>query len=85
VIYAAQDESVLHLSDFMLRRTRLAHGPYCDSLPLIQSVAELLGAEMGWSKEQIESECKAYLAEIAGSPRSVRDARSARTRSTDSA
>jgi glycerol-3-phosphate dehydrogenase len=83
VIYAAQNESVLHLSDFMLRRTRLAHGPYRDSLPLIQSIAELLGFEMGWSEERIQSECEAYLTEIAGSPSGTRSPLRNR-RSTDS-
>ncbi len=65
VIYSVQNEHAVHLSDFMFRRTRLAHGPHRDSLPLIKDISEIMGAEAGWSKELIQKECEAYLAEIA--------------------
>jgi glycerol-3-phosphate dehydrogenase len=64
VIYAARNEYARHLCDFMFRRTRLAHGPFQRSVPLIQAIAEKMGAELGWNKETIQEECAAYLQEI---------------------
>ncbi len=64
VLYAIQNEHAVHLSDFMLRRTRLAHGPYRTSEPLIQAIATIMGRELGWSQEEMQKECDAYLGEI---------------------
>ncbi len=64
VIYAVRNEHARHVCDFMFRRTRLAHSPFQRSLPLIQAIAEKMGAELGWSKETIQKECEAYLAEV---------------------
>jgi len=65
VIYAVRNECALHLSDFMLRRTRMAHGPYQNSLRLIQTVAKTMGAELGWDSDQILKEFQSYVAEAA--------------------
>jgi len=64
VIYAVRNEHASHLSDFMLRRTRLAHGPYRESLPLIEAVAKQMGAELKWGPEETQKECEAYREEI---------------------
>lgn len=65
VIYAVRNEYALHLSDFMLRRTRLAHGCHRDNPSLIQAVAETMGAELMWSPEEIQRQCESYHAELA--------------------
>jgi glycerol-3-phosphate dehydrogenase len=65
VIYAVRHEQAVHLSDFMLRRTRIAYGPYRNSLRLIQTIAKTMGAELGWNAEQMLNELQAYIAEAA--------------------
>lgn len=65
VLYAVRNEQAVHLGDFMLRRTRMAHGPYRNSLRLIQTVAKTMGSELGWSSEQMLDEFQAYIAETA--------------------
>jgi glycerol-3-phosphate dehydrogenase len=65
VIYAVQKEQAVHLGDFMLRRTRMAHGPYRNSLRLIQTIVKTMGSELGWSAEQMLNEFQSYIAETA--------------------
>ncbi len=65
VIYAVRNERALHLSDFMLRRTRMAHGPYGNSLRLIQTVVKTMGTELRWSSEVMLKEFQSYIAEAA--------------------
>ena len=64
VIYAARNEYALHLSDFMLRRTRLAHGPYRASIPLIDALAKKMGTALQWGPEETQKECEAYLSQL---------------------
>jgi len=63
VLYAVRNEQAVHLGDFMLRRTRMAHGPYRNSLRLIQTVVKTMGGELGWSPEQRLKEFQSYIAE----------------------
>ena len=64
VIYTVRHEHARHLSDFMLRRTRLAHGPYRASIPLIEAIANKMGSELQWGPEAIRQEYEAYRVEI---------------------
>ncbi|MEK7286915.1 MAG: glycerol-3-phosphate dehydrogenase/oxidase [Nitrospirota bacterium] len=61
VSYAVLHEHATHLSDFMLRRTRLAHGRYRNSLPLIQKIVKRMGDALGWRSEQMLKELQLYL------------------------
>lgn len=65
VIYAVRNEQALHLADFMSRRTRMAHGPYRNSLRFIQTVVKQMGTELGWDSAQMLKELQSYLAETA--------------------
>lgn len=62
VVYAARYEMAATVEDFLARRTRIAllardHGHSC-----APRVAQLMGAELGWSNAQVESALAAYAA-----------------------
>jgi glycerol-3-phosphate dehydrogenase len=65
IAYCVRNEQTLHLSDFMLRRTRLAHGRYHNSLPLLRKIVKKMGAELCWNSEQMQQELQSYLSESA--------------------
>ena len=64
VAYAVRVESAKRLSDFMRRRTALALGPYKRDSNLIIQVAEQMGRELGWNREQIQREIDDYQREV---------------------
>jgi glycerol-3-phosphate dehydrogenase len=57
--YAAKNELVETLSDFLLDRTAIGWAR-CEGLDCATSVAETLGAPRGWSAQRIESEVSKY-------------------------
>ncbi|MBB5017559.1 glycerol-3-phosphate dehydrogenase [Chitinivorax tropicus] len=63
--WAAQHESVAHLEDLLLRRTRLGlllrHGGQ-SILPRVQAIVQ---ATLGWDDDHWQAECERYLALIA--------------------
>src|SRR5579884_224182 len=64
VVYAVQTEMAKRLSDFMRRRTALALGPYKRDSSLIHQVAEQMGRELNWNREQIQREIDDYRREV---------------------
>lgn len=63
VTFAIRSEQCLKVGDFLLRRTRLGFGPDQGRLALPR-VAAVMAAELGWSGDQQDAECAAYLALI---------------------
>jgi len=63
VIFSVRTEQCLKVSDFLLRRTRLGFGPDQGRLALPR-VATLMAAELGWSGDERDAECAAYVARI---------------------
>lgn len=63
-VYAVRVEMAKRLSDFMRRRTSLALGPYKRDSNLIIQVAEQMGQELGWNREQIQKEIDDYQREV---------------------
>ncbi|MGZ5313885.1 MAG: FAD-dependent oxidoreductase [Solirubrobacterales bacterium] len=66
VVLSARSEQARSVADVLLRRTRLAvlDAPALRDGAVAQTVAELLGGELGWSKERVGEEAAAW-AEVA--------------------
>ena len=60
VAYAAAREGALHVEDVLVRRTRVSMEYSHRGSESAQRVAEIMGAELGWSQEKIDSEAQLY-------------------------
>ena len=63
VVIAARHEQARSVADVLLRRTRLGilAAPSLRDAAAVRPVAELLGAELGWSRRQVKREAEAWL------------------------
>jgi glycerol-3-phosphate dehydrogenase len=63
VTIAARREQARSVADVLLRRTRLGilAAPQLRDAAAVRPVAELLGAELGWSRRQVKREAEAWL------------------------
>jgi glycerol-3-phosphate dehydrogenase len=63
VVIAARREQARSVADVLLRRTRLGilAAPELREVAAVRPVAELLGAELGWSRRQVKREAEAWL------------------------
>jgi len=55
ILYLVQNEKILHLDDFLLRRTLLAYLGEL-SVPLIEELADAVGAGLDWTTDQKKTE-----------------------------
>ena len=62
VAWAARQELALGVADVMVRRTRLAQELPDRGAAIAPRVAEILGAELGWTKRRRQDEVTAFLA-----------------------
>ena len=60
VAYAADREGALHVEDVLVRRTRVSMECSHRGSESAQRVAEIMGYELGWSQEKIDSEAQLY-------------------------
>ena len=60
VAYAAAREGALHVEDVLVRRTRVSMEYSHRGSESAQRVAEIMGAELGWSQEKIDAEAQLY-------------------------
>ncbi len=65
VVYAARCEGALHLDDVLARRTRISIEAWDRGVSAAPVAAALMGAELGWDAERIDSEVRNYLARVA--------------------
>jgi glycerol-3-phosphate dehydrogenase len=67
VAIAARREQACCLADVLLRRTRLGilAAPQLREAAAVRPVAEVLGAELGWSRRQVKREAEAWLEDAA--------------------
>ena len=65
VLVAARYEQARSVGDVLLRRTRLGilAAPQLRTAEAVRPVAEVLGAELGWSEKEVASSAEAWLAE----------------------
>jgi glycerol-3-phosphate dehydrogenase len=63
VVIAARREQARCVADVLLRRTRLGilAAPQLRDAASVRPVAEVLGAELGWSRRQVKAEAEAWL------------------------
>lgn len=62
--YCVRNEMVVHLSDLLSRRTRLALTAPSAGLTPDDRVARLTGHELGWSQERLQLEVEAHRSEV---------------------
>ncbi len=64
---AARLEQARCVADVLLRRTRLGllAAPQLRSVDAVRPVADVLGAEHGWSRRQVKREAEAWPAAVA--------------------
>ena len=60
VAYAAAREGALHVEDVLVRRTRVSMEYSHRGSESAQRVAEIMGAELGWSQEKVDAEAQLY-------------------------
>jgi glycerol-3-phosphate dehydrogenase len=60
VVYAARHEMVVTLSDFMVRRSMIYYEDREQGLGCADKVAEILGRELGWDKEERARQVEEY-------------------------
>ncbi|WP_333618979.1 glycerol-3-phosphate dehydrogenase/oxidase [Dietzia sp.] len=65
VAYAAQREGALHVEDVLVRRTRVSMEYAHRGASCAEQVASILGDELGWDAERIESEASLYRERVA--------------------
>ncbi|MHB8382975.1 MAG: glycerol-3-phosphate dehydrogenase/oxidase [Candidatus Binataceae bacterium] len=65
VIHAVRNEMVLHLDDFMVRRTAMVWRYPLEADAAAPAVARLMGRELGWSPAHEADELAAYRADMA--------------------
>jgi glycerol-3-phosphate dehydrogenase len=63
IVWLIRTERVVHLADIVLRRTPLAITGRIDSA-LLQGIAAIAAAELGWSNDRTRRECNAVTAEL---------------------
>jgi len=63
ILYLVQNEKILHLEDLLLRRTLLAYLGEL-SVPLIEELADAVGAGLNWNADQKKAEVKRALATL---------------------
>ncbi|WP_203913988.1 glycerol-3-phosphate dehydrogenase/oxidase [Rhizocola hellebori] len=61
VVYAARAEGARHLVDVLARRTRISMETSHRGVETARQAAQLMAAELGWSRSTTEEEIKAYL------------------------
>jgi glycerol-3-phosphate dehydrogenase len=59
-LYAATHEGALHIDDILTRRTHLSIETPDQGLEAAVEVAQIMGAELGWSQERTEAELTHY-------------------------
>lgn len=64
VVYAAQAEAVLHVEDVLTRRTRISFETSNRGAEAAQTVAELVGGELGWDDDTQTREAEIYAARV---------------------
>lgn len=65
VVYAATHEGALHLEDVLARRTRISIEAWDRGVAAAPVAARLMGEELGWDQERIDSEVNNYLRRVA--------------------
>jgi glycerol-3-phosphate dehydrogenase len=60
ILYMVQNEKILHLDDLLLRRTLLAYLGEL-SVPLIEELADAVGAGLGWNADEKKEEVERSL------------------------
>ncbi len=60
IVQAARNEGVLHLSDAFQTRTRMSYDQPDHGLAVVDEVADLLAAELGWDADRRAQEVQAY-------------------------
>lgn len=65
VVYAATHEGALHLEDVLARRTRISIEAWDRGVSAAPVAAALMGAELGWDADRIQSEVDHYLKRVA--------------------
>ena len=60
IAYAAAREGALHVEDVLVRRTRVSMEYSHRGSESAQRVAEIMGDELGWSQEKVDSEAQLY-------------------------
>ncbi len=67
VLVAARYEQARSVGDVLLRRTRLGilAAPQLRTADAVRPIAEVLGAELGWSEKEVASSAEAWLVEAA--------------------
>ena len=63
ILYLAEQEEVVHLTDVLLRRTNLAFTGGL-TMPLVEELSTVLGSSLGWTQEQAAAEVSAAVAEL---------------------
>lgn len=69
VVWAAREELAGTVSDVMVRRTQLFFRDRDQGLAAVERVADLLGDELGWSRDQRTRHAESYRAEVERSRR----------------
>ena len=64
VVYGAQEEMVVEISDFMARRIRLEYSEWESAKVATPEVARLLGRTLGWSEQETAARSNEYMAQI---------------------
>ncbi|GAB3556722.1 glycerol-3-phosphate dehydrogenase/oxidase [Spelaeicoccus albus] len=64
VTYAVTHEGALHLEDVLTRRTRLSYEQPERGLAASDTIADLMGRELGWSDQERNDEIAAYRARV---------------------
>ncbi|MBA2551758.1 MAG: glycerol-3-phosphate dehydrogenase/oxidase [Nocardioidaceae bacterium] len=64
VVYAASHEGARHLDDVLTRRTRLSIESFDRGVGVVEEVATLMGAVLGWSDEQRTVEVEHYVKRV---------------------
>jgi glycerol-3-phosphate dehydrogenase len=60
-VYAATHEGVLHLDDFLARRTHISIETGDRGVTAARAVAPVIGAELGWDDDRVAAELRYYL------------------------
>lgn len=72
VTYAAGFEGARHLVDVLARRTRISMETAHRGAETARRAAELMGAELGWSRSTVDEEVEAYLSRVEAERKSQR-------------
>ncbi|MFV0459965.1 MAG: glycerol-3-phosphate dehydrogenase/oxidase [Actinomycetales bacterium] len=65
IVYGVSHEGALHLEDVMTTRTRLTYEVRDHALAAVETIADLMAGELGWSAERRNAEVEAYRARCA--------------------